>query len=117
MSADYADARLRIWRTHSPPGLRLAGEVDLTNQAAFMGHLLTVNGPPTDPADVTVDLTRVTFLNFASLHALAAFASMLEPGRRLVLHTKSPVVFEIIAACGWDRPELPLTVLEEISDE
>ncbi|MGW7066738.1 STAS domain-containing protein [Streptomyces sp. NPDC054855] len=114
MSADYADTRLRIWRTDSPPGLRLAGEVDLTNQAAFVGHLLSVNGTP---ADVTVDLTRVTFLNFASLHALAAFASMLEPGRRLVLHTKSPVVVEIIEACGWDRPELPLTVLEEVSDE
>ncbi|GHB77487.1 hypothetical protein GCM10010331_76580 [Streptomyces xanthochromogenes] len=110
----YADALLRIWDTADPPGLRLAGQVDLTNQAALVGHLLAVDGAP---ADVTLDLTEVTFLNFASLHALVAFAESLEPGRRLVVHTRTPAVAQMLRACGWDRPEVPLTLLEEITDD
>ncbi|MFI9228642.1 hypothetical protein [Streptomyces rimosus] len=80
----YADALLRIWHTADPPGLRVAGQVDLTNQVALMGHLLTLDAAP---AVLTVDLREVTFLNFPSLHALVSFAHLLEPGRRLILHT------------------------------
>ncbi|MYY86886.1 MULTISPECIES: STAS domain-containing protein [unclassified Streptomyces] len=110
----YNDALLRIWHTTDPPGLRLAGQVDLTNQAALMGHLLTVNGAP---ADISIDLREVTFLNFASLHALVSFAELLDPGRRLIVHTRTPVIADMLLACGWARPELPLTLLEEVCDE
>ncbi|WP_030020192.1 STAS domain-containing protein [Streptomyces monomycini] len=110
----YADALLRIWHTDDPPGLRLSGQIDLTNQTALMGHLLALNGAP---ADVTVDLREVTFLNFAALHALVSYAELLGPGRRLVLHTRTSVVGQMLLACGWDRPELRLTLLEETSDE
>ncbi|MFC0843048.1 MULTISPECIES: STAS domain-containing protein [Streptomyces] len=110
----YTDALLRIWGTADPPGLRLAGQVDVTNQAALVGHLLAVDKAS---ADVTVDLNEVTFLNFASLHVLVAFAELLEPGRRLIVHTRTGAVAEMLRACGWDRPEVPLTLLEEIPDE
>lgn len=79
-----------------------------------MAHLFAVDGKP---ADVTVDLREVTFVNFLSLHALVSFSELLEPGRRLIVHTRSPAIAQVLAACGWDRPELPLTLLEEITDE
>ncbi|MFE0103317.1 STAS domain-containing protein [Streptomyces sp. NPDC059009] len=110
----YSDALLRIWHTVDPPGLRLCGQVDLTNQTVLMSHLLAVDGTP---ADLTVDLREVTFFNFSSLHALVSFATLLEPGRRLILHTRTPVIAAMLLACGWDRPELPLTLLEEVPDE
>ncbi|GGZ20988.1 STAS domain-containing protein [Streptomyces poonensis] len=110
----YTDALLRIWHTADPPGLRLAGQVDMTNQSALMHHLLAVDAPPDD---ITLDLTEVTFFSFASLHALAAFAQALGPVQRLILHTRTPVIADMLLACGWNRPELPLTLLEEIPDD
>lgn len=110
----YADAQLRVWYTTDPPGLRLAGQVDLTNQTALSSRLLSLDGAPTG---ITVDLREVTFLSFASLHSLVFYAQLLETGRRLTLHTRSPAVAEMLRVCGWDRPELPLTLLEEIPDD
>ncbi|PKV83595.1 STAS domain-containing protein [Streptomyces sp. TLI_146] len=110
----YTDALLRIWGTADPPGLRLAGQVDVTNQTALVSHLLAMDQAP---ADVTLDLNEVTFLNFASLHVLVTFAELLEPGRRLIVHTRTGAVAQMLRACGWDRPEVPLTLLEEIPDE
>ncbi|MEU6115429.1 STAS domain-containing protein [Streptomyces sp. NPDC047117] len=110
----YADKQLRIWRTASPPGLRLSGQVDLTNQHAFLTHLLALDGAPDR---VTIDLCRVTFFSFASLYALVSYAELLAPGRRLILCTRTPIIGQMLAACGWTRPELPLTLLEEDCDD
>ncbi|GAA2086345.1 hypothetical protein GCM10009801_48730 [Streptomyces albiaxialis] len=137
----YADALLQVWRSDDARGLRLVGQVDLTNQAAVLGHLLDLldrqkadrscsDAPAADltadpavdltadPAvDLTVDLTEVTFLSFAALHTLVAFAEVLDPGRRLVLLARDLAIAEMLAACGWDRPEVPLTLLEETPDD
>ncbi|WP_329123686.1 STAS domain-containing protein [Streptomyces sp. NBC_01465] len=121
MPAYYADSQLKIWCTTDPPGVRLAGQVDLTNQAALAALLLASDshpGPAPAPApDLTVDLSEVTFLNFSALHVLVTYASMMDRGRRLVLCTRKPVVAEMLGACGWDRIELPLTLLELIPDD
>lgn len=111
----YEDTLLRIWHTHDPPGLRLSGEVDRTNQAAMAAHLLGVDGTA---RQVTVDLREVAFLNFAGLHTLAAYADSLETGRVLVLRTSSAVIDSMLTACGWNRDNgLPLRLLQEIPDD
>ncbi|WP_030607430.1 STAS domain-containing protein [Streptomyces sclerotialus] len=106
----YADALLRIWPTTDPPGLRLKGQVDMTNQTALLGHLLALDG---ESPHITVDLSEVTFFSFPALHALVTYAELLEPDRRLILHTRTSDVAQMLTACGWDRPEIPLTLLEE----
>lgn len=110
----YADALLRIWHTTDPPGLRLTGQVDMTNQSAFLIHLLALDG---EPRHITVDLDEVTFCSFPTLHALVTYAELLDPGRRLILRTRTPAIAQMLSACGWDRPEIPLTLLEEDCDE
>lgn len=111
----HADALLRIWRTTSPPGLRLSGQVDLTNETAFLGHLLAFDRRP---ENITVDLGEVTFFSFASLHALVVYAELLTPGRRLIVRTRTPTLAHMLSACGWDqRPAVSLTLLEEDCDE
>ena len=64
-----------------------------------------------------MDLAEVAFVNFAALNALVCFAELLEPGRRLIVRTNSPIVGQVLRSCGWDRPGVPLTLLEEICDD
>ena len=111
----YEDALLRIRNTRDPPGLRLSGEVDRTNQAAVAAHLLAVDSTA---RRITVDLREVAFLNFAGLHTLAAYAASLGPGQVLVLRTSSAVIDTMLTACGWNRDNgLPLRLLQEIPDD
>ncbi|MFH8350069.1 hypothetical protein [Streptomyces sp. NPDC018045] len=74
--------------------LRLSDQIGLTHQTALMGHPLAVNGAP---ADVTVDLREMTFMNFTTPHALVSYTEVLGPGRRLVLHSRTPVVGQMLA--------------------
>nr|WP_276617571.1 STAS domain-containing protein [Streptomyces coryli] len=92
----------------------MVGQVDITNQVAFMGQLLALDGAPTH---LTVDLREVSFVSFAALHVLVTFAVLLDPDRRLVVHTKSPAPAQMLRVCGWDRPAVPITLLEEIDDD
>jgi anti-anti-sigma factor len=75
-------ASLRILRTRDPWGLRLSGEVDLSNRLALrtvIGHLFDDGRP-----EVTIDVTRLTFADTAAARLLVTAAAA-GPGRiRLV---------------------------------
>ncbi|MEU7598784.1 hypothetical protein AB0B79_38100 [Streptomyces sp. NPDC039022] len=94
--------------------LRLSGQINLPHQTALMGHLLAVNGAP---ADVTLDLRKATFMNFAALHALVSYTEMLGPGRRLALHTRTPVVGQMLAGLRLVSVRTSPGPLEKASNE
>jgi anti-anti-sigma factor len=69
---------LRVQRTREPSGLRLTGEVDLSNRLALkvvVGHLFDDG-----PAEVTVDVGGLTFADTAAVRLLVAAAAA-GPGR------------------------------------
>jgi anti-anti-sigma regulatory factor len=102
----HTDPILQITSTRDPWGLKLTGQVDLTNETALADHLYALDRADEDH---TVDLRRVTFLSFTALRLLVCFAETLLAGRRLVLLTCGPQVRELLVACGWQYlPNLAL---------
>lgn len=83
---------LRIARTRNPRGVRLSGEVDLSNRIALttlVEHLFDDGGP-----EVTVDLTDLTFADTASVRILVAAAD--SGAGRIRLVGCSPAVLRLL---------------------
>jgi anti-anti-sigma regulatory factor len=68
-------------------GVRAAGEVCLTTRASWERALGDLVGPGDD---VHLELSGVTYVDVAGASAVAAAATRLEGGRRLVLHGTPP---------------------------
>jgi anti-anti-sigma factor len=86
------EASLRISRTRNPLGLRLTGEVDLSNRtalSAMIEHLFD-GGPP----EVTVDVSGLTFADTAAARILVNAAEG-GPGR-LRLAGCSPALLRLL---------------------
>jgi anti-anti-sigma factor len=74
------DSALRARRTRDPYGLRLYGEVDLSNRAALAAVVDHVTGLAPPGADVTVDLSGLRFADAAAARLLVRAAAT-GPGR------------------------------------
>ncbi|MCG5212576.1 STAS domain-containing protein [Streptosporangium sp. KLBMP 9127] len=113
MGLEFDGALLRIRVTAEPPGLRVEGEVDLNNLAAFTESL--TEAVKRMPGDVHLDLAELSFIDLAGLRVIADTATALCDGRNLVLAPVAPHVHHLIKMIGWDAtPGLRLAG-EEVS--
>ncbi|MFG1944499.1 MEDS domain-containing protein [Nonomuraea sp. NPDC048826] len=74
-------ALLRHITLSSPPGVRLWGDVDLTNRQAFASILAPLRE---EPEDVVIDATGLDFIDAGSAQLLVATALARGPGRTVV---------------------------------
>jgi anti-anti-sigma factor len=87
---------LRVSRTKQPRGLRLSGELDVSNARTLARALST---EVSEGGDVTVDLSGVAFLDSTGLEALIRAARDLQGRGRLILVSPQQSVrkiFEIV---------------------
>jgi anti-anti-sigma factor len=90
---------LEITAMASPPGARVAGEVDLGTLPIFDLALELLAGCS---SDVVIDLSAVTFLDIGGARALAqATEQVRAAGRRLWMRDPSPQVRRMIELLGW----------------
>jgi anti-anti-sigma factor len=86
-------------------GLRLAGEVDLSNRHVWQAvlHAATEQGD-----DIHMDLSDLDFVDVAAATALVRQATGLGPQRRLVLHDPPPTLRRMIGLLWQGQPVLEM---------
>jgi anti-sigma B factor antagonist len=92
--------RGRITRRDRARGIRLEGEFDVANApelAAAIGDLAAEDGP------VDVDMSGVTFMDSAGLHALVGGARSLDGNARIVLVDPPSRVVRLMDILGLVR--------------
>lgn len=95
-----SDRQLRVVRTARPRGIRLDGEVDMANVEIVRHSLRAV---AQRGAAVTVDVTRLAFIDVAGLRVVVEGAAELaQHGGHLVLVGASRQLLRILRLCGWD---------------
>jgi anti-anti-sigma regulatory factor len=95
---EFDDGILRITRTYSPDGLRLAGEVDARRHAAFLAALIAISSTRDS---VHVDFAEVRFMDLATLRLLVTHTLDALDGSSLVLDNLPPDVDDLIQTLGW----------------
>ena len=78
----YEDPILRVCRQHTPPGLRLAGEIDFTRADVLT---LALNEALTLDRDIQINLARLRFIDVACATAVGHAARSLPAGRTMTL--------------------------------
>jgi ABC-type transporter Mla MlaB component len=97
----HADAVLRICRQYTPPGIRVAGELDYNASqplALALAEAIRLDG------DITVNLTDLSFIDAACIRMILDAARGLAPSRTIVLRGNSSIVTRF--ACD-DAPGIP----------
>jgi anti-anti-sigma factor len=94
----YADKHLVISRTARPPGLRFAGEIDISNSWAVVE---AIRGGLADGAGPHLDLRAVSFCDISGIRGLLIVARELGDGRRLLLHGLPAQIENVITVTGW----------------
>lgn len=102
----YADRQLVVTRTNIPPGLRFAGEIDITNSWA-VGESLKIAFPHS--GDAHLDVSRLGFCDISGIRAVVDAALELGAGRRLRLHGLPEPLETVMRVTGWSSlPNLAL---------
>lgn len=100
-----ADADLTSVTTEDgPDGIRVivVGEVDLTSHPQLERVSAEVNAH--EPGDVTVDLSRATFIDSSMLGFLAKLHTRVkENGHQLVLYAPQRAVLRALTVVGFDK--------------
>jgi anti-anti-sigma factor len=97
---------LRITPTFQPLGLRLEGEVDITNTTALANALTRMINAG---RDVRLDLSHVVSIDVAGLRLLARTAAGLPRDRSLLLDPVPRHLRQVLSLSGWDQtPSLRL---------
>lgn len=99
---EYEDDRLRIVATTEPPGLRLAGEIDLSNRDGLQRALARFAGCR---HDVHLDVADLAFIDVAGAALLADAARGLAAGSRLILHSPGYSVRRLFGTLRLDEIE------------
>ena len=94
----YADRQLVVTRTKMPPGLRFAGEIDLSNSGAVGQSIRIGFGETPEPH---IDLSRLSFCDVSGIRALIDAALELGGGRRLLLHGLPEQLQTVLRVTGW----------------
>lgn len=84
----HDDPVLRICRQYVPPGVRLAGELDFLAReslALALGEAIRIDG------DITINMTKLSFIDAASTRMILDAAASLGPSRTVVLRCQPPV--------------------------
>jgi anti-anti-sigma factor len=95
----YQDALVHVYRTYRPPGLRVVGEVDMSNADAFRSALETGRRG----RDLTVDLSRCDHLGSPGIGALIEVWQRLEGDIDLQIVGASATVRYALEISGIDR--------------
>lgn len=102
----YADKQLVVTHTELPDGLRLAGEIDISNSNA-VAEALRITFPRSE--DVHLDVSRVSFCDISGIRAIVDVARGLEGGRKLLLHGLPDQLQAVMRVTGWSSlPNLAL---------
>lgn len=97
----YTGRQLTVTRTQAPAGLRLSGEIDVSNVDSVTETLAAhSNG-----ADLHVDLSGLLFCDVSGIRALVSHAETLDGQHRLVLHGLPEQIEKVLDVVGWS--ELP----------
>lgn len=103
----YEDPVLRICRQHTPPGVRVAGELDL-------GHVdqltLALAEALRLDRDVELNLARLHFIDAAAVGAIGRAVAGLPAGRTMRIRCGGPVL-RVLRLVGL--PDLPSVVIVE----
>jgi ABC-type transporter Mla MlaB component len=76
-----------------PPGLRLAGEVDVSSWSALEGALRSL---PAGAGDLHLELAQLSFIDAHGATTLVRAAERLGTGRSLVLHNPPSVLRRLL---------------------
>lgn len=98
--------------THPAPGLRLVGEVDLSNHEMLTAALNTALA---GTADLHLELSELEFIDNGGAQILVQAARQLGPDRRLVLH-RPPLSLTMALTMPWDAPNLVIAPNPSASD-
>lgn len=102
----YADKQLVVTRTEIPPGLRFAGEIDISNSRAVAESLKIAFPQLGDPH---LDVSRLSFCDVSGIRAIVDAALDLGDGRQIVLHGLPEPLQVVMRVTGWSS--LPNLVL------
>ena len=102
----YADSHLVVVRTDQPPGLRFAGEIDISNSDAVAQSVRIALG---DASRSHIDVSSLSFIDVSGIRALVDAAQDLGDGYQLLLHGLAPQLETVLRVTGWtDMPALVL---------
>ena len=108
----YCDDQLTIDRTDD--GLRLVGEIDLSNIASVHG-LLNATAASVDGHEVCLDVSRLTFIGVDGVRELAHFAERLGDRELRILISPDGEIRKLTRLCGWNR--LLTATWQEVPDD
>ncbi|NUR07749.1 MAG: STAS domain-containing protein [Nocardioidaceae bacterium] len=103
----YRDDVLAIGRLDGGDGLRVSGQVDLSNRGALEDALAATVLSGT--GEIVVDLAGASFLDVGAIRVLAESAWR-HPGRRVVLRAPATSIQRSLRLVGWDQ--LPNMVVD-----
>lgn len=93
----HQDALVRIFRAHDRPGVRIVGEIDLSNAASLTGALEAVAERP----HVTIDLSACSHLGSAGIGAIIEVWQ--RGGVEITIADPSPTIHRAIEISGITR--------------
>jgi anti-anti-sigma factor len=96
-----APPALRIKPLEDAPGLKLGGEIDLTNFHEFAAALTDAVSPG---QDLYLDMADLRFVEVAAIRMLVRVANRFRDGRRLVVWDPPPMFNRVLRASGCDLP-------------
>jgi hypothetical protein len=107
----HEDPVLRICRQHSPPGVRVAGEIDLGHVEELM---LALNEALRLDHDIQVNLAKCRFIDAAAATAVLHAALSLPAGRTMTIRAGGPVLrmLQLVGA-----PDVPVVRILESPGE
>jgi anti-anti-sigma regulatory factor len=96
----YRDDQLTIDRTDD--GLRLVGEIDMSNIAGVHG-LLSAAAASVEGHEVCLDVRRLTFIGVDGVRELAHFADRLDGRELRIVVGPGSEIRRLTRLCGWTR--------------
>jgi ABC-type transporter Mla MlaB component len=106
----YADAVLRICRQYTPPGIRLAGELDYRASeplALALAEAIRLDG------DITVNMSALSFIDAACVRMILDAARGLTPSRSIVLHGNPWIISRFTLSEAAEIPGVSLVAAHE----
>jgi anti-anti-sigma factor len=94
----YADKQLVVTRTVDPRGLRLAGEIDVTNSDAVAESLRACFD---EAGDAHLNVSWLSFCDISGIRALVEAAIERGAGRRVLLHGLPEQLQTVMRVTGW----------------
>lgn len=106
----HADAVLRICRQYTPPGIRLAGELDYQAEeplALALAEAIRIDG------DITVNMSPLSFIDASSTRMIVNAARTLAASRKVVLRCPPRIAARFSQFGAADYPGIKLVIVDD----